>query len=260
MILKATNRQKVNEDKELFDILVELAPSWVSVREHTNSTFRCVAAPIRGSGRATRNYHVSIERRVDGRVVASEQLGHMLLPSFCPLRHINADGTFCLGFRAGQINEHSCAQWWKKMRVFLLLQETAHATGRWPEEAQLSHGKAGETQLEAEELAEQLDMVEAYENAVYRNRGEVFLNLKNISRNTGKLLNGRAACICGRKRRRGRRTYPRLRRECTALGPCLVLLEAKRRQEEMRFWESVSDRACCGTMENCPLQLMNNSP
>jgi hypothetical protein len=178
-----------------------------------------------------------------------------MLPAFCPERHINEDGSFCLGFRAGRkVHDIASAEnWWKKLHVFLLCQETAEETGVWPKALQISHGEAGELELEAEEVAESLGLLDAYREAVRYNGGMIARYLRRVRAGTYRLFNGRAACVCGRRNRRG---VLRLRRQCRKRGdPCLPVMEVRRREAERRFWQRYSSKvACCGRMRECPLK------
>jgi hypothetical protein len=111
------------------------------------------------------------------------------LPPFCPQRHINEDGSFCLGFRAGTIlGEEGWAKWWDKLQVFLLCQEVASTTGEWPEGMQISHGTAGEIELRAEEVADSLGLRDIYENAVRNGSGPIAYFAKRVR--AGRLLTG----------------------------------------------------------------------
>ena len=181
--------------------------------------------------------------------------GPRLLPMFCPQRHINEDSSFCLGFKAGFFiaSSDGARAWWRKLEVFLLCQETANATRIWPRALQISHGAAGEIELSAEELATAIGLLEEYREAVRFESGPVARAVKLIRGKTGRLRNGRAACLCGRNNKRGK---TKLRRECWKAGdPCLPVIERQRRIAEEEFWRRVARHPCCGTMANCPLQV-----
>lgn len=168
---------------------------------------------------------------------------------------MNPDGSFCLGFRAptSTIDHSSRLLWWKRLAVFLSCQETAHETRCWPELMQISHGRAGEIELEAEAVAAQLGLLTEYHEAVRYNTGPIDYYVTRIK--SGRLLNGRQTCVCGRI---GRRARVRLRRECwKAEDQCLPLMEAQRRLEEKKFWHSFKGRKCCGTMISCPLRQLS---
>jgi hypothetical protein len=213
-----------------------------------------IAAPVRSSGRRTRHYDVTVHE-IAGQLEVRENGSHPLLPRHCPQRHINADGSFCLGLRAGEgvCDAITARQWWDKLQVFLVCQETAHESGYWPSYAELSHGTAGEYQRRAEEIAEELSVSERYRDAVYSNAGPIATVAHRIDPSTLRPRNGRALCVCGRVDRRRR---PLLRRECwKAQLTCLAVLEFQRRRALDEFWSSFGDKTrCCDTMRHCPLR------
>jgi hypothetical protein len=231
--------------------LIKFAPDWADCSPVHVNRVDVDAAAVRASGRPTRLYRLAVAH--DGQeIVAKERSGNGLLPGFCPERHVNFDGSFCLGLRAGEgiADEETASGWWEKLKLFLVCQDTADETGCWPHYAQLSHGEAGEFEARAETAARSIDLLPAYREAVERNSGPIASSLNRVAKSTGRLRNGRAACLCGRIDRRGRAV---LRRDCRKSG-CPVELEFARRQAIALFWESMKGRACCGSMIECPLR------
>jgi hypothetical protein len=212
------------------------------------------AAPIRSSGRRTRNYDLNVQE-VAGHIEVREIGSPKLLPSHCPERHINRDGTFCLGLRAYErVCDIAAARtWWDKLQVFLTCQETAHETGDWPKYAELSHGLAGDYQQIAEKLAAELGMQNEYKCALHTGTGPIAEMARRIDDTTLHLRNGRARCVCGRFDRGG---LPLQRRDCWSRHlECLAILEFQRRQALGQFWSTFGqDDHCCGTMRDCPLR------
>jgi hypothetical protein len=234
--------------------LVAVAPNWVAVQSRSDAEVQALANPLRASGRTTRPYELNIfvkENRVYVREVASRPL----LPSFCPQRHLNWDGTFCLGLNAGEAlaDDQKCRAWWDKLIVFLNCQDTASETRTWPPAIELSHGAAGQTEVLAESIAERLGLLGDYQSAVRSNTGMIASAITKIAVASQRLRNGRSICVCGRTDNKGR---PKLRRQCRSDGDrCLPLLEVQRRREEKEFWEGFrGKRKCCGTMDDCPLK------
>lgn len=213
-----------------------------------------LASPLRASETPTRTYSISIEIR-NHNVAVREKSARPLLPTYCPQRHLNPDGTFCLGLSAGVALDAPDKRraWWKKLLVFLTCQDTAAETRTWPTALQFSHGEAGFTEALAEDEAEKMGLLEEYQSAVRYDNGFIARAVGLLNTSTGRLRNARAFCICGRTNKRGRR---KLRRECHAAGDvCLIMLEAKRRAQEEEFWGSlIGKRECCGTMDYCPLK------
>jgi hypothetical protein len=211
---------------------------------------RLNAVLVRSSGAFTRLFELKVVHH-DREVRAFERKIGETLPMFCPERHINSDGSFCLGLRAGEgLTDETAPAWWKKLQAFLLWLETAAESGLWPAEAQISHGVAGETELSAERAANEIGVYSAYREAVEFDAGLIAASLSKINQATGLLRNGRSRCVCGRK---NRRENDLLRRECHRRG-CPIVLEHRRRAEVAEFWHSIRDKPCCGTMQDCPLR------
>jgi hypothetical protein len=169
--------------------------------------------------------------------VFKREIGNTL-PSCCPERHINPDGSFCIGLRAGEgITGETAPAWWDKLHAFALCQETAAETGFWPSEAQLSHGEAGEVELAAENAADQLGLRAVYREAVAFDTGLIASGLHKINAKTGMLRNGRNACVCGRTDRHGRIL---LRQDCHCSGlGCPIVFEHRRRVMVDEYWRTV---------------------
>lgn len=226
------------------------------MRGYLGAEFRCTASPRRASGRPTRIYELVIEVTANEQIKVKEYGAHPLLPSFCPQRHMNPDGSFCLGFNAGKtiVDADRATSWWKKLEVFLTCQDTAHESRSWPPKIEISHGSAGETEIKAENVAEELGLLTDYQSAVRDDEGLIAESVRRIRKSTGRLPNGRAPCVCNRRYKTGE-LY--LRRACWAAAwPCLVNLEAQRRREERTFWKTLKEQkqACCRTMDDCPLK------
>jgi hypothetical protein len=230
--------------------LAKTAPDWVEFRQVDARAADVDAIGSRRSGAFTRVFELSIIHLAH-EVKVFERTTKKTLPEFCPERHINGDGSFCLGLRAGEgITEETARAWWAKLHAFLLCQETATESGLWPTEAELLHGDAGEIELLAERAAAEIGLRSAYRQAVQFDTGPVASGLAKINATTRLLRNGRSACICGRTNRAGKTL---LRRDCHHLG-CPIVLEYERRAAIDRFWMALRSQPCCGTMRNCPLQ------
>lgn len=232
--------------------ILEAAPAWASCTR-TGNGFAITAAVPRAGGALSRTYDLSLSV-VGSQVIVKEAANARLLPASCPDRHINSDGSFCLGLRADRLADDAEAahDWWCKLRVFLTCQETAHEARTWPEYAQMSHGnEAAEIQIEAEDLARQFGLVDEFYDAMWRREGLIAFVAQRIEPQTMHPRNGRAACVCGRTDKRGRLL---LRRQCwKAKLKCLPVLDRQRRAQVKKFWSGLSKTPCCGTMDVCPL-------
>jgi hypothetical protein len=236
-------------------LLISSAPDWSVVTLVHISKFKVRAAPHRASGVRTRSFDLLVSEE-DAEVVVREEAQARKLPAFCPERHINKDSSFCLGLDAGSevTTLVAATYWWDKLKSFLVCQETAEETGFWPPYAQLSHGEAGEIEAKAEVVSRSINCLSEYREAVQHNSGFIAERLTKINKATGRLYNGRAPCLCGRKGQRGQVV---LRRICHKLG-CPVEFEFKRRLAVDRFWKSMAHKTCCGSMQNCPLERGEN--
>lgn len=241
---------------EPIGLLVRQRPDWVELLPGPFRRVTVEARPIRASGQPTPPYLLEVHS-ISGEVLVREVVGGRL-PARCPERHINDDGTFCIGYEAGKDIEtdEAAERWWKKLMVYLLCQDTADRTRTWPDYAALSHGDAGKTQLITEDLALKRGMLEAAQAAVL-DEGPIYLALKLISKHERRLINGRAECVCGLKTKSG---APVLRYICNRKPEqCLVLLENRRRREEQEFWNERRNQVCCMSMDGCPLRKYHHA-
>lgn len=233
--------------------LAACCPTWADFRPIGEREAAVDMVALRTSKTFTRLFELRLLHLRDVITVSERKIGGTL-PTCCPERHINPDGTFCTGLRSGQgITAETAPAWWDKLHAFALCQETAGETGFWPSEAQLSHGEAGEVELMAENAADQLGLRAAYREAVAFNTGIIASGVTKVDAKTGTLRNGRSACVCGRTDRRGRIL---LRRDCHRIGlGCPIALEYRRRLMVELYWRSLRGHVtCCGTMQECPLR------
>ena len=233
--------------------LAQCCPTWAEFRSVDGREALVDIVAVRASRTFTRLFELKLLHLGSDVSVFEREIGNTL-PSCCPERHINPDGSFCIGLRAGEgIAAETAPAWWDKLHAFALCQETAEETGFWPNEAQLSHGAAGEVELAAENAADQLGLRAVYREAVAFDTGLIAAGLRKINEKTGALRNGRSACVCGRADRHGR---VMLRRDCHRSGlGCPIVFEHRRRAMVDEYWRSLRGHvACCGTMQECPLR------
>lgn len=177
------------------------------------------------SGRRGRIYHLQVEF-APSVTVREDSAYARLLPVTCPERHINSDGTFCLG-----LGPVSSANFWAALRSYLVCQDYAASRRRWPPNRWLSHGvQAAELQLLAEAYAAEAGVGERYRRA----------------------LEFRTGCLAGdlATPERGENDTPR---RAALIG--LIHSELARREAEESFTRSCHmwGRRCCRTMTRCPL-------
>lgn len=231
-----------------------VVPNWVAIQSSTAGSLDLIAAPFRAGGEPSRQYSLLVEELAEGFIRVRENPVGRLLPAWCPERHINPDESFCLGLNAGSgiDNLDGARRWWRKLELFLDCQEVASSTGRWPPYLQLSHGFAGNMELEAEKLAAKLGLLEEYQRAVRYGTGPIAEAVQSLSED-GSLRNGRSTCICGYT---NEHDHLLLRKDC-GMGKsdaCLIRYEAERQEEIRDFWKTIPASVCCETMEDCPLR------
>jgi len=250
----------IDRRKDIYGSILSSCPSWASIRSQTDFEIRLIAQIKRVSGKITRSYDLLINILHDGKVAVQEVSTNALLPLWCPQRHINANGTFCIGLRAdSSVNDAASAEnWWRALEVFLSCQETAFESRKWPPTLQLSHGDAADIQLRAEALAQKLNREKDYEAAVAYNEGPIAGLSRHVSRITGRLTNPQAPCMCGYTRG----SQIKHRKDCARDNNlCLVVLENRRRKAELSFWRALTGKlTCCGTIDDCPIrkEISNN--
>jgi hypothetical protein len=212
-------------------------------------------ATLRASG-AARDWKIGLTIAETGGVVEAREQSVGVLPNFCPQRHVNENGSFCLGYRVGEniCSVDDAAVWWGLLLQYLSLQRIASRTRRWPPRQALAHGDAGRHQLDAQEAAARIGILEQYLDML--DGAEHWLAGRHIVLNKAGdgLINGRLNCPVGCLRSR----KPRLRRECCRKADVarLVRSERQRIDAERRYWYELRQRglSCCGTMKVCPLR------
>ncbi|UTP40927.1 hypothetical protein M9M90_07020 [Phenylobacterium sp. LH3H17] len=205
--------------------------------------------------------------KVDARApqVSAREEAPDRLPAFCPERHINDDGSFCMTWQAAEqllvTDTESAVRWWGTLLQYLRLQERATRLGRWPNHSAWAHGDAARHQLIAEASARGLTA--SFEEALKRRaltaitsrRGSGrFLELRREGRRIlsvwvegQRIATRRQACLCGSGRPMG--WCGAHAREAAALTKALWDWQ----KAEEAFWRTFKDRTCCGSVAGCPL-------
>ncbi|WP_024905209.1 E2 domain-containing protein [Robbsia andropogonis] len=228
---------------------------------------------------------VSIHR-ADGRVVSYAIVAYQKgddvfarektpfhLPAFCPERHINSDGSFCLYWQEhdamGVADIAAAHRWWQTLREFLLLQERVAKLRHWPGDG-WAHGSAAHHQNYAEMAASALGrpFAEALqEGRLLVNAGpkiphpngptlRVYLDgvhIYTVWEKMGRITNKQQPCICARKKI-GRRTKFRSCGDHALQAARLAISILKWNEAEAAFWKTFRKATCCGTCDDCPLR------
>lgn len=222
-----------------------------------------VAAALRRSDGRVVPYALSIDARSTVPKVREQTPDR--LPGFCPDRHINADGTFCMGWQAADplnvVDPTTAGEWWARLLKFLRLQELATKLHRWPGGHEWAHGDAAIPQRRAEICAKALGP--AFEQAlaarllkVAKRRGRAgFKALMNGERRLysvwiapERVATSRQACFCG-----SGRTLRSCSDHADRAAELVFAIEAWERAEK-EFWRLARGRPCCGTLTTCPLK------
>lgn len=229
----------------------------------------------RADGRVV-NYEIVASKKGDD-IVAREK-SPSRLPAFCPERHINRDGSFCLYWHEhdamGIADAAAAHRWWQTLREFLLLQERAKKLRCWPGEG-WAHGAAARHQSSAEAAAAALSsavsealldgllLVKAGPG-VHSPNGPTLrvyldgMHLYTVWQKSKRVTNKRQPCICA-PGKRGRRRRFRSCSDHASQAAQLAISMAAWKEAEADFWEAFRENACCGTCDNCPLQTNANN-
>lgn len=207
---------------------------------------------------------------VTNHVIAKEVTPERL-PRFCPERHVNSDGSFCINWIAGDprpvVDSASARAWWGSLWDYLALQITASKLRRWPGPAR-AHGSAAEHQNRAETCARTLGepLLSQVTRGLLRTRIDRRRGRHRIElRMNGKLLNRinlpartltnlQMRCPCAE----GSASKTRIQ-ACDGHAKVLATLI-----DSMHQWHTLETKyiaamrnggvRCCGTLNHCPLK------
>ncbi|MGJ4728756.1 E2 domain-containing protein [Luteimonas sp. SDU101] len=213
-----------------------------------------------------------LELSVTGSAVSVREEPPVRLPVFCPDRHINAGGSFCLGWGStaapAVVDEDSARTWWTRVTRFLQLQLTANELGIWPNRANdWAHGDAAGHQALAEAAAD--SMGERFRRDLRAGNFSVIrephvrgarLELRREGRHIARIAIGPPAKLKG-----SQVSCPCDQPEGMTVDGCrdhvdqlirFVLELWRWRQSEGRFLRELakSGAACCGTLKSCKLR------
>lgn len=213
-----------------------------------------------------------LELTCDGNhVAAREQVVGNKLPSFCPDRHINPDGSFCLGWGAddpGLITDEAAAHiWWSSVVRYLRYQIVANKRHGWPgQENDRAHGEAAKDQVIAEITAGRLGPEFAgnarsgrFKVRSDRRPGHARLELwladkqlARVSLRTHQLVDAQARCPCDAP-------VGEHIKDCgehsSDLATFIIALH-RWKKAEREFMHQLASRGstCCGTLTSCGLR------
>ncbi|MFK0692467.1 E2 domain-containing protein [Mesorhizobium sp. IMUNJ 23033] len=227
-----------------------------------------VSLPVARTGGDVITYGLHVE--VGGQSATVREVSPTNLPGFCPERHINVDGTFCLYWQPVDgiaIETRDAAlEWWATVVAFLKLQARAARLRRWPNRRGRAHGDAAHYQHAAEEAANIIGGT--IERAMREGNLSVAKGTRRANGRALRLLRGkrrvvsiweetkrvvalRRPCICESQAR------PLAMVSCgehAAAAALLVLSLQKMEKAEAEFNRQLAGHECCGTMNDCPLK------
>lgn len=258
------------------DRLLNVCPGWVTYISRSRGSVRLTARPPLARQVSGGGFQLELHLTDKGGVLVKECAGAAQLPGFCPERHINPDGSFCIfyGSEAAIEDEAQASSWWEGLSVFLVNQGYAERRGVWPLESGLSHSDAAGHQVAMEALAEPLGWKDDILTSMFRASGWLSGRLPRISKEGSRVLNVRTSCPrgCTWKHRQLRKRSceteacfddcrklhkPILRKDCPNRRTVekLILHEHQRRKIETEFVSELKKKMyrCCGTMKTCPL-------
>jgi len=258
----------VTEPKSPLKWLAQVAPTFGVTVHGTESPATAEVSVPRADGDL---YGFQLELSEAGCSVSVREQNAALLPTFCPDRHINSGGWFCLGWGSTAppevVDAASANDWWTIVIRFLQLQLTANELGAWINgDGDWAHGDAAKHQRDAEALAERLG--ERFLDDLRRGdfhlrqekkRGSVRLDLQRGARHVARLHLG-ADKIIGTKR-----PCPCDTQQAAPLDQCadhvVVLREFIEqlylwRRKEAQFFRNLAQAGstCCGKLRKCGLQ------
>lgn len=188
-------------------------------------------------------------------ITVAEQRRGEKFPFRCSERHIQYDGTFCIGYRVPVYveNLHRAEIWWELLRVFLTLQRIAAKFGMWPPQQAMSHGDAAPYHIRAESAAKELGIEHEYIEMLQGANKWFSTGEYSVMENGG--LKGAADLGCPISSCEHAAATITIN-ECCKLHHVRELLDAERSRQiyEKSFWDNREDEECCGTMLRCPLR------
>lgn len=252
-----------------FDLITLVAPDFGATCSTSSDNEASLQLPIKLVDGRTLLYDLHLQQ-ASARVSVQERIPHHL-PGFCPERHINSDGTFCLYYEASNpvlvTDEVSAREWVGTVYKFLKLQERARVRRKWPSRSAWAHGQAAHYQIHAQVAAQALGpkFLDALSRGALtlrariskgRNILELLLDgtlIYSVWEEPERVINQRRRCFCNQAGRRGPRRIGRCHDHAKqAVNLALALRNWEVAENE--YWESMQRRPCCDTCDKCPLK------
>lgn len=254
--------------KAALDLIVDAAPKFGGACAKTSETSALLDLPVKLVDGQVRSYSLRLIQH-DKRLTVREEVPRHL-PTFCPERHINPGGTFCLYFDQAAdlrvLDETSADAWLETIYRYLKLQERVRLRREWPNKETWAHGEAAYHQLQAQMAAAELgrafvtaladDAVQLRERTSNRRQIlEVWVDEKHtysVWVQEQRVMRLKQRCFCERS---GARLPRRLRRcgDHAEQAAKLAFALYKWKEAEEAYWQAMRDQQCCDTCDHCPL-------
>lgn len=255
--------------KAALDLIVEVAPKFGGTCAKTSETSALLDLPVKLVDGQVRAYSLLLVQH-DMRLTVREEAPYHL-PPFCPERHINPGGTFCLYFDQAAdlrvLDEPSAHAWMETVYRYLMLQERVRLRRQWPNKDTWAHGEAAYHQLQAQTVAAKLGKAFAAAladdsmqlRARTSNRRQILevwvgeTHMYSVWVQEQRVMRLKQRCFCGKSGAR----FPRRLRRCgdhAEQATKLTFAFYNWKKAEEAYWQAMRDHQCCGTCDHCPLQ------
>ena len=234
----------------LAELLTETTPQWASTTAIDDARLRADVSPPRLSGAPGDRFDLVIDTCSPEATVSEAVIGTRLPPT-CPERHINYDGSFCLGLRRSPVTSREQGEaFWQTLRGYLLAQQFAERHGRWPAGRGLSHGiEAADSQIAAEQAAACCGLSPDYAAALDYGVGWLAARLPEIH-----AVDTCDHALAPQPVAENRLGLVQDCATCNSIAE-LLLHERARRAADATFVRMARlMRPCCETMPHCPLR------
>lgn len=260
---------KVASASDPISLLAQSAPEFGATVVAHNAALLEISLPVISADGSVRTYRLAL--KASGATATVKEVTASNLPGFCPERHINLGGAFCLSWQpidSLDIRDAADAEAWFEVLVrFLQMQVRAARQRRWPGRTARAHGDAAVHQHRAEAAAARLG--DRFDAAIRDGRltavaggsggnGRAVRVMRDGLREyavwmrSRRPVNLRRPCICDKA---GRRIVIRDCEDHAALASQLAIELYAMLDEDARFWRIVEDEPCCGTMDGCRLAI-----
>ena len=263
----------MSREQRAIDLIVDVAAQFEATaidRKTIEATFE---VKVRRADSRQVRYRIQAYARDTEVWVKEDGTNH--LPAFCPDRHINDDGSFCMywgdEYAIRVVDSAAAICWWETLQEFLRLQERTAYARRWIGDG-WAHGEAARHQYRTQQAA--LTLGKRFVTAIrYPRLAVESVRTKNPANSMTLLLLLDGIPICwvrkGKKHITGRQLNRRFRLRHT--GTSMKRLSARSVQahayaqlanelwnwknKEEAYWKGFSTHKCCGTLDSCRLRI-----